>query len=350
MTKQEKIKKLLKGLSSPNETVIKNLSQLDEEVANFTAKLKGAITAQTVAEISDEFKKIERRVKPLSVAVQQLGKDLDAREGTLREQLMDAVGILRSDLKTSRGSVSEEIRTATQRAIDRLMEEIAALDTANEGMGEEMKLHAQQVKEDLLKVETKLEQSLLKLKQEVNSIEIPDEKKWEKKLDELQKRIEKIRSEVISRVVSTGGGNANRNILVASNPSTLGRYTDLNIKPGTNVTLTYTNNDNLKTTDLTIAATGGAGTSRSISTVSVSSVVADTASTDIVIIASDGIKLTMPTAVSNTNLYTIKNKAASSVMVAADGSETIDGDPNIILATQYTAVDLISDNSNWHIT
>ena len=127
------------------------------------------------------------------------------------------------------------------------------------------------------------------------------------------------------------------------------RYTDLNIRPGTNITLSYQNNDNLKTTDVTISAAGG-GTGRSISTVTVSSVLADTASTDIVVIAGAGIKLTMPTAVGNDNLYTIKNKSTSSILVDGDGSETIDGDANIILATQYVSVDLISDNANWHIT
>ena len=45
----------------------------------------------------------------------------------------------------------------------------------------------------------------------------------------------------------------NRNILVSGNPSTLGRYTDLNLLAGSGATLTYVNNDTLKTTDLTIA-------------------------------------------------------------------------------------------------
>jgi len=351
MTKKEKIRKIVKGLSSPNETVLKNLSAIDEEVANFTAKLKAGITAQTVQEISDEFKKIERRIKPLGVAVQQLGQELANREGNLKEQLMEAVGILRSDLRTSRGSVSQEIREATQKAINKLMEEVVGLDVANENMGEEMRLHRGHMRDELSKIETKLADNLLKLRQEVNGIYIPDEKKWEKKLDELQKRIEKLRADMLSwSSRGGGGGNANRNILVGNNPSTLGRYTDLNLKAGTNITLSYTNNDNLKTTDLTITSSGGAGTNRNISTVSVSSVVAAVASTDYVIIAGDGIKLTLPTAVSNTNGYTFKNKAASSVLVVADGAETIDGSASILMPTQYTAVDLISDNANWHVT
>ena len=169
---------------------------------------------------------------------------------------------------------------------------------------------------------------------------------------DLEASIKKLRTDTMSAMgTQRGGGNANRNIMIAGNSSTLSRYTDINFKPGNNVTLTYTNNDNLKTTDITITSTGGgAGTSRNISTVSVSSVVAATASTDIVLIVNQGVQLTMPTAASNTNLYTIKNTSTSSVLIATTGGETIDTSSNLVLATQYTSVDLISDNSNWQIT
>lgn len=74
---------------------------------------------------------------------------------------------------------------------------------------------------------------------------------------ELEVKFNEIRKEFRSRISNMGGGNMNRNILVESNPSTLGRYTDLNIKAGSNVTLAYVNNDSLKTTDLTITGSGG---------------------------------------------------------------------------------------------
>ena len=167
--------------------------------------------------------------------------------------------------------------------------------------------------------------------------------------EDTDKKIIKVKRELLSRM--SGGGQANRNILIGGNSSTLSRYTDINFKAGANVSLSYLNNDNLKTTDITIAGTGGGGgITRSINTLSVSSVLAEVSSTDYVFVASQGILVTLPTAVGNENLYTVKNIAASSVMVATTGGETIDGDPNIILGTQYTSVDLISDNANWHIT
>ena len=175
-------------------------------------------------------------------------------------------------------------------------------------------------------------------------------KEIKKTVNDLEEEIKKLRRDTMSAVASRGGGNMNRNILVGNNPSTLGRYTDLNLLAGANITLTYNNNDNLKTTNLTIGAAAGSGVTRNISTVIVSSVVAAAASTDYVIIANGGIQLTLPTAVGNTNLITVKNVGTSSVLIATTGGQTIDGDTTIIMPLRYTAVDIISDDANWNVT
>lgn len=150
--------------------------------------------------------------------------------------------------------------------------------------------------------------------------------------------------------IGVGGGNANRNIAIGGNGKVLQPYTDINLKAGANVTITYAANNTTKYTDVTVAATGGAGTVRSINTISTSQTAAATAGTDYVYICAAGVNLTLPTAVSNTNLYTVKNTSASSVLVSTTASETIDAQSNLILAVQYTAVDLISDSANWNIT
>lgn len=160
-------------------------------------------------------------------------------------------------------------------------------------------------------------------------------------------------AELLSRV--HGGGNMNRNIAIGSNPSVLSRYTDVNLKAGSNVTITYTNNDQTKYVDVTIAATGGGGSSvagitRSVNNIATSQTAGSTAGTDYVYIASVGVALTLPTAAANTNLYTVKNTSTSSILVATTGGETIDAQANAILATQYTSIDLISDGTNWDIT
>jgi len=78
----------------------------------------------------------------------------------------------------------------------------------------------------------------------------------------------------------------NRNIAIGGNTSVLSQYTDINIKAGSNVTLTYSNNQTTKYLDLTIASSGGGGsvggTVRSINNISTSQTAGATAGTDYV--------------------------------------------------------------------
>ena len=166
------------------------------------------------------------------------------------------------------------------------------------------------------------------------------------------KGVEKLKGELLSRMPK-GGGNMNRNIAIGGNSSVLSRYTDINIKPGSNITITYQNNDTTKYVDVTITGSGGPGGSgivRSINAVSTSQTMGNTSSTDYVYVASAGINLNLPDATASQNLYTVKNTSSSSVLVSPVSAQTVDGQSNIILATQYTSVDLISDGSNWQLT
>jgi len=76
----------------------------------------------------------------------------------------------------------------------------------------------------------------------------------------LKEEIQEVRTLALKRQ-DHGGGNANRNIQVNGNSSTLSRYTDINFKAGSNIVLAYANNDTTKTTDITITASvaGGGG-------------------------------------------------------------------------------------------
>lgn len=186
-----------------------------------------------------------------------------------------------------------------------------------------------------------------KLDKRLDDIKIPTPKDWSQEVSALEKEIERVR-----RMSQPGGGNANRNIAIGGNSSVLQRYTDINFKPGTNVTFSYANNDTTKQLDFTINSSGGGGGStRQIDRTAVSSVVGGTDGIDYTVVCTEGVQITLPTAVGNDNIYIIKNVAASSVLVATTGGETIDGDTTVILGVQYTAIDLINDgNDNWIIT
>lgn len=311
---------------------------VENEMKKVAEKIREEAKIQTI----DDTKK---RIAELKLNIKSTLDSLMNSFDSLKSELVDNEKNLTSTLNIKLDSLRTlmaEFRTADSNQIRNLSEQITNVKADIKEISQR-KIQIPDFASQINKIESDL-------KKEISALKSDDKQSrdFQKKIDKIEQDFIDLRKKAMSALASHGG-NANRNILVSNNPSTLGRYTDLNIKPGNNITLTYVNNDNLKTTDLTIAASGG-GTSRNISTVSVSSVVAATASTDIVIIASAGIKLTMPTAVSNTNLYTIKNTSTSSVLVVANGSETIDGSANITLTTQYTSVDLISDNSNFQVT
>jgi hypothetical protein len=89
--------------------------------------------------------------------------------------------------------------------------------------------------------------------------------------------------------------------------------------------------------------------SRSISIISTGTAVSGTANTDFVYLCSAALTATMPTAVGNTNRYTIKRTGAGAVTIATSLSQSIDGAPTFSLGVQYQSVDLVSDGANWSV-
>ena len=114
---------------------------------------------------------------------------------------------------------------------------------------------------------------------------------------------------------------------------------------GTNITITQSGNT------FTISASGGVGggISRSIFSISTNTTAGSSGNVDYIYICTAGLTLTMPTAVSNTNLYTIKNTTSSVVKILTTSSQTIDGATAYDLNKQYQAIGLLSDGSNWSI-
>lgn len=65
-----------------------------------------------------------------------------------------------------------------------------------------------------------------------------------------------------------------------------------------------------------------------------------------------GITVTLPTAVGIAGrIYTIKrtNSGSNTVTIATTSSQTVDADTTVVLTTQYTSIDVVSDGSNWKI-
>lgn len=95
--------------------------------------------------------------------------------------------------------------------------------------------------------------------------------------------------------------------------------------------------------------TASSTSTRSIQAVSSSQTMGSAAKTDYVYLASNTITLTLPTAVGNTNVYSIKNIGTGTVTVNTTSSQTIDGGLSAVLSVRYVSIDLVSDGSNWYV-
>jgi hypothetical protein len=71
--------------------------------------------------------------------------------------------------------------------------------------------------------------------------------------------------------------------------------------------------------------------------------------TDCVVNCTSGtFTVTLPTAVGIEGQYfTVKNSGTGVITIDGDGSETIDGAANKILAVQYESITVVSDGVNW---
>jgi hypothetical protein len=91
-----------------------------------------------------------------------------------------------------------------------------------------------------------------------------------------------------------------------------------------------------------------AAQSRTIVSVSSGGTLSAASNTDYVYLVTGTNTQTLPTAVSNTNRYTIKNASTGVVTLNTTSSQTIDGSTSITIDA-YTSVDVISNNANWNI-
>lgn len=340
MTKRSKLQNLLGKMTSFDDKIKGTFDSLDKEMQVVTEKLKETITAKTLDQVNEEFKNLQNTFKPLLTAFDELKVNLINRDESLREQLEQRLKELKTVLSTSQGlnqdrflDISVEIGNVE-----------ADLSELKNRKPQEIPDFGSQIKD----VESKLLALIPRERQDLVT-----EEELQKRIKELEEAIKKLRIEILSRE-TLGGGSMNRQIFIGG-ADPLTRYTDINLKAWSNVTITYANNNTTKKVDITIASSGGGGGSvggmvRSITTTTVSSTIGSVVGTDYVVLANGGVQLTLPTASANTNLYTIKNIGSSSVLVNTVNSETIDDQSTVIMPVQYTSIDLISDSLNWKIT
>jgi hypothetical protein len=88
------------------------------------------------------------------------------------------------------------------------------------------------------------------------------------------------------------------------------------------------------------------GITRIISAISANTTLAAAALTDYVYMCSATLTATLPTAVGNSNRYTIKRTGTGVVTIACTGGQTIDGAATFLINVQYQSVDLVNNGAN----
>jgi len=94
---------------------------------------------------------------------------------------------------------------------------------------------------------------------------------------------------------------------------------------------------------------GSGGITRTIVSTASPLTAGSAAFTDYVYLVSGTTTITLPTAVGNTNRYTIKRVGTDPVTIATTSSQTIDGSLTALINVQYQSLDLVSDNANWNV-
>lgn len=346
--RKKKLRKILEILS-PN-VVQDELREFDAQLEKLKQGLQQKVRAKTLDDVNERINAFRKGIdlKPIQSSLDNFSNFLAERMSMVEEVI-----------KAERLDIDREIKglsVGTQKNFGALIKELQDYRDEQSSLKEiqESTVSTLQSRIDELASLYELLSSqdlTTPLEERISLVEKSE--KWLPEVERLTTEIEKLRKELTNRIntLPRGGGNANRNIAIAGNVNTLNKYTDINLKAGAGISITYTNNETTKYTDITIAATGGGGgIVREVNVISTNTNAGDTAGIDYVYVASGSTTVTLPTAVGNTNLYTIKNVGAGVILIATTGGQTIDGDASLSLVTQFTSVDLISDGSNWNIT
>jgi hypothetical protein len=347
MANKAKLREIL-AILSPDGTDA-DFKAFDEGVDKLKQGLKQKIQAKTLEDVNGQLARFKQGLdfEPLLTAIKDIDKNFDSRIKAVAAALAEEVSKFDELSKAEREETGSKVAESAG-TVDSLRNELETLKAQKEKETNDVIEALKAI--PALRADN--EATFNDIQTRLAALEVPEEDEPDE-ITPIKARVEEVRTELISKIQSSRhGDHANRNIAIGGNTSVLSRYTDINLKAGANVTLTYAYNDTTKYTDVTVSATGGGsgsvgGVVRSINTINTSQTAGNNTGTDYVYICSAGVQLTLPAASGNTNLYTVKNVSTSSVLV----SGTIDNDATgVILPVRYTSIDLISNSVDWDIT
>lgn len=330
--KKRKLKEVLRAMKG--ESI--DFSLFDNAVKDLRKSLEEKVAIPTLDNVNSELEKFRKKIDlaPLLEALDKVKQNVNSEVSRLSNELS-------TKLQEQKDVSTYSISQSEQNVNNLLSAEISALQVKIAGLDMVGKADLKNVEDNILKLAKDTQKT-------IDEIKIPPDR--EDEIKALETKLNVTRVDLLNRISEKGGGNMNRQMFIGG-VDPLTKYTDMNLKAGTNVTITYTNNNTTKKTDVTFSASGTGGSSRSVQSISANQVLDSAAGTDYVYICTGTLTLTMPTASGSSNLYTIKNAGTGVITILPDGADTLDNDVSIIMPVRYTSVDLISDSvANWNIT
>lgn len=248
---KKKLQKLSEALDSLNPT--ENIEAVDKELLEFSKKIKEAATSKTLDEFGVKFKKLESKFGPISDAIQALKESFEERE----RQIHETFEARNSELGDYLDSKEKETDNKDKEIHVLLSQEVINRQAELESIREELrslknkKSEIPEVVSQIKKLERKFDTTVDAINSGISTTgEELDKKALKKEVKSIEETIEKLRTELISRI-NLHGGNMNRQIKFGGTDY-LTRYTDINFVAGTGVSFSVANDDTNKRVNFTI--------------------------------------------------------------------------------------------------
>ncbi len=342
MNKKDQLKQVLKKFVGTDDTMLQGYKAFDDGIVKLKEQLQESVKASTLSEVNSKMEDFQSKIdfKPLLEALNTLQSEFDNKIGTLGDELSTKIAEAkqldasddqqyRSKNEESLGSINDEISNLRGQLKDTTNEYSKKLDKMRQDLLNADAISDNQIKEQINNVDKKIEV----VKQDV----ILNKTESESSILNLTNELPKLRSELLTIFSQKGGGSMDRQIKVGGT-DILTRYTDINLKAGTGVTLSAVNNDTNKNVDITI--TSGGVSSETLAGVSLVS----TDATKSLYTMTSTIPVEFKTSGGSTLLYLDETNGVVGVLTNAIGSI---GDKFRVAGTIYGTNNVAAGNAFW---
>lgn len=275
MDKKNKIKKLLARLDEISKNSLGKVQTeadklIEDEVSGMRKQLSDNASVKALGKIEEIFKQLKADfdLTDIQEEIKNLTDDLNTQQKIQSDSFDEKLTSFYNELKKSKDEgkkFTSAYVTDLQKKLDRLVGEVGV--KGNESTSKEKTF-----KKEIESINSKLNDFINKLDKNITKVEAikpytaKKDTEHQKAIDELKNETRNLRSDLLSRLQTVGGGAINRQILVGgTNPLT--KYTDYNIIAGSGITITTANDDTNKRVNLTFTSSASGAFETPVGTV-----------------------------------------------------------------------------------